>query len=144
MGHSGPVSCGQISHDGNFIVTGGGEEYEPSLKVWNAGSGSCLVTVQNHHSYHSAGEPIPVALSEIEFCQRAFVTSASKIWATSCLFRLAGLTVLAIHSNDKLACTGSEDHTACLVNLQTGRVTGTFKGSISTHLTRHVLLHSAL
>lgn len=56
-GHSGPVRCGQFSPDGKLVVTGGGEGDE-SLKVWDPKNGVCILTVQDPHTYHTAGESL--------------------------------------------------------------------------------------
>ena len=53
-GHAGPVRCGQFTPDGKHVITGGGEGDE-SMKVWDPKSGACSLTVQDSHSYHTAG-----------------------------------------------------------------------------------------
>ena len=48
------------------------------------------------------------------------------------LFSCAGLTALDIRNDSQTVCTGSEDATARLVNLQTGRVLGALAGKLAS------------
>jgi WD40 repeat protein len=114
------------------VILAGSEDFTAWL--WNANSGACLNVFSGHSGSVTCGDFTPDGKS---FCTGAGDGSL-RIWNPKSAesthvvqghpYHTQGVLCLAIHADSSFVITGSEDKTACIVNLQNGRITGTLAG----------------
>lgn len=119
-GHHGPVSCGSFTPDGKAVVTGGGGEEDASLRQACTNRGTFPVAC----SCRSRHQLLLLPLRRVWNPKTGECTLALKGHP----FHAAGLTCLDVHPDSTAALTGSEDGTAKVVSLQTGKVASTLAG----------------
>ncbi len=120
------MSCGAFTPDGKLVLTGGGEN-DASLRYTeevHAGAYARLPDEQ-HLLVIRFGPVIDLPSQPIPFLPRLRVwdpkTGECKVTVQGHPFHEGGLTSLDIHPDSTVVLTGSEDGTAKVVNIQTGR-----------------------
>jgi WD40 repeat protein len=115
---SGEVWAVGWSADGRLILSG---DVTAVLKLWDAGTGNCLATLDDSAGRKLLGGAMPVCLSADGRHALAASGDNFKLWdlaARGCLREFAGHTdgvsALALGADGRYAMSGSEDHTVRL------------------------------
>ncbi|KAL2610081.1 hypothetical protein R1flu_028654 [Riccia fluitans] len=116
---------------GNLLLAGS-EDF--SAWLWNADNGRCLTVFTGHSGSVTCGDFTPdgkllcTGSGDCSFRVWNPRTGATIHVVQGHPYHTEAVVSMAVHADSSIAITGSTDTTACIVNLQTGKVSGTLTG----------------
>lgn len=124
QGHFNNMACVTYSPDGQFLVTGGDDA---KVKVWNVGTGFCVVTFTEHQSGISSvcfGKNGNVIVSaSLDGTVRAFDLTRYRNFKTFTSPKSTQFASLAVDPSGEIICAGGQDNFEIFVwSMQTGRL----------------------